>query len=133
MKLGQLIESNFEFIQSQDDALSQSLTFGLKFARVDHPDYPSSMDQSVRELYQNLNPKVKKNENKAKKKSKKKVQKKPDPSENLHLTVSSITVTLRRLPGSDFCSAFGPNVIGRTWSTRKRKTSRSHPAYRTGC
>jgi len=87
LKLGQLIESNFEFIQSQDDALSQSLTFGLKFARVDHPDYPSSMDQSVRELYQNLNPKVKKNQEKEKKKSKKKVQKKPDPSENLHLTV----------------------------------------------
>ena len=46
-------------MKAQDDSLSQSVTFGLKFARVGHPDYPSSMDQSVRELYQNLNPKVK--------------------------------------------------------------------------
>ena len=60
--MGQLIDSNFEFVQSRDsDDLNQSMIVGLKFARVDHPDYPSSMDQSVRDLYQNLNPKVKVN------------------------------------------------------------------------
>ena len=86
LRLGQLIDSNFEFLQSRSDGLAQSIIVGLKFARADHPDYPSSMDQSVRDLYQNIDPKVKKsNENESKKKLKKKIKPKTK-DENSHLS-----------------------------------------------
>ena len=50
LKLGQLIGTELHFAQAPE-TFEQSLSIILSFARADHPDYPSSLDQSVRELY----------------------------------------------------------------------------------
>ena len=57
LKLGQLIATELQFHQDSE-TMDQSMIIVLSFARVDHPDYPSSMDQSVRELYSQIAPKT---------------------------------------------------------------------------
>ena len=56
LKMGQLIGSEIHFTQNAE-TLEQRMAILLCFARVDHPDYPSSMEQSVKELYSKITPK----------------------------------------------------------------------------
>ena len=89
LKLGRLIGSELHFTQDPEN-LDQSLSIILSFARTDHPDYPSSLDQSVRELYSKTATKTKSSKTpkkpETKKVEKKKMTKKPDEG----LTVSLI-------------------------------------------
>lgn len=91
LKLGRLIGSELHFTQDPEN-LDQSLSIMLSFARTDHPDYPSSLDQSVRELYSKTATKTKSSKppkkSETKKIEKKKMTKKPDDG----LTVSLIYI-----------------------------------------
>ena len=57
LRLGRLIGAELQFHQ-MSETLDQNMVIVLSMANVDHPDYPSSMDQSVRELYSKITPKT---------------------------------------------------------------------------
>jgi hypothetical protein len=90
LKLGQLIATELDYQQenSESDIIDQYLKLKVSFARTDHPDYPSSLEQSVKELYANIAPTKSQNTKKSKKQAKP-IKKKPlVKKENDHLSVS---------------------------------------------
>ena len=89
LKLGQLITHELAEAARNDE--QKDLCIKLRFAKCDHPDYPSSMEATVRDLYQvseKTKKEAKQKQTRPQSSKKMKVPKKTDPAENAHLSVS---------------------------------------------